>query len=142
MKKIYICLGLLICTSIYLNSQILSIQFLNIRNNKGVFRIGLFPDELSYKNGDPTYYLTVPKFDAINGELTVKYNDIIPGIYGIAVLDDENENDKTDYGYILPVEGFGFSNYYIHTLFIPKFDDFKFTFEKEDLTVKVKLKYL
>lgn len=123
------------------NAQLLKISFENVRNSDGLFRVGFFTSQQSYKDGNPVFYKTVPKNSIVNGILTYTFNDIPSGIYGIVVLDDENSNDKTDYSWFIPIEGFGFSNYIINKLEIPKFDDFNFEYNK-DCFVKVILKYL
>nr|WP_319401291.1 DUF2141 domain-containing protein [uncultured Carboxylicivirga sp.] len=140
MKKLLISLAFLSFV-IVLNAQVLSISFENVRNSKGVFRVGFFTSQKSYKEGNPVYYKTVPKNSIVNGMLTYIFNDIPSGIYGIVVLDDENSNDKTDYSWMIPCEGFGFSNYVVDKLKIPEFDDFDFKLGA-DCCVKIALKYL
>ena len=125
-----------------LYAQSLTVKFTNVRNNAGVFRVGFFTDEKSYKSGDPVYYKTIPKTNLNNGTLIYTFNDISSGTYGLVVLDDENENDKTDYTLFIPNEGFGFSNYPIVKVQIPKFEDFDFLLGDVDLLVTVQLKYL
>lgn len=122
-------------------AQTLTLKFTNIRNSAGVFRIGIYIDEDSYKNGDPAFYRTASKENVKDGMLNVKYDDLKSGIYGIVVLDDENSNDKTDFGIILPDEGFGFSNYIIDKLCAPDFSDFSFILNY-DKTVTIRITYL
>ena len=83
-----------------------------------------------------------PKVKMINGNLTISYADLKPGNYGIAILDDENSNQKMDYGWVLPKEGFGFSDYYHTGMSHPKFESFDFVLKNEDKTVQIKLRYL
>lgn len=123
-------------------SQTLSLKLKNIRNQNGVFRIGFFISEKSYKDGEPLYYKTFTKKGIQNGELTLFINNIEKNQYGIVVLDDENENDKTDFGILLPKEGFGFSNYEISFIKKPEYDDFKFNYGEKDLQIIIKMKYL
>lgn len=139
-KKIAFCLSLLAFV-FSLRAQILKVSFENVRNQNGVFRVGFFTSEQSYDEGNPVFYKTVPKNTVINGVLTYVFNDIPPGTYGIVVLDDENANDKTDYSWFMPSEGFGFSNYIINKIKIPEFDDFDFTYST-DCLVKIIFRYL
>lgn len=122
--------------------QNLTVTFTNIRNANGVFRVGFFTNQETYDSGDPAFYKTVSKAGIQNNTLTVTFHDIPEGIYGIAVLDDENENDKTDFGIFLPIEGFGFSNYSVSMLQVPKFSDFDFVYQKPKTQVTIQLKYL
>ena len=65
------------------------------------------------------------KDEVKNGDLTI----VLPareGINGIAILDDENNNQKMEFGLIFPAEGFGFSNYFHSGMSKPKFSQFKF----------------
>ena len=125
------------------NAQTLSLKFTNVRSKEGFFRVGFFTDEGSYKSGDPKYYVSVSKNSLKDGQLICMLDTIQPGTYGIAVLDDENGNDKTDYSFILfPKEGFGLSNYPITKVEIPRFDDFKFNYLGNELVVEIRMKYL
>ncbi|MCC6370579.1 MAG: DUF2141 domain-containing protein, partial [Bacteroidia bacterium] len=73
---------------------------------------------------------------------SIVYDDLKPGVYGIAILDDENTNEKMDYGWFLPKEGFGFSDYYHSNMSHPKFESFDFVLKKEAKKVEIKLRYL
>lgn len=122
--------------------QNLTVTFTNIRNTNGVFRVGFFTNQETYDNGDPAFYKTISKIGIQNNALTVTFQDIPEGIYGIVVLDDENQNDKTDFGVFLPIEGFGFSNYTVSLLCVPKFSDFDFVYQKPHTQITIQLKYL
>jgi len=139
--KVLMC-GILLLTYTGLKAQTLNLKFTNVRNGNGVFRVGLFTDEETYKSGDPKYYLTFSKERVLNGEIQYVLDTISPGSYGLVVLDDENSNDKTDYSFLMfPKEGFGLSNYPINKVKIPRFNDFKFDFI-ENITVLIQMKYL
>ena len=65
-----------------------------------------------------------------------------PGVYGITILDDENNNGKPEYNFIgLPKEGYGFSNFFLRGINRPQFNDFDFVVGKNDKKVYVKMKY-
>ena len=76
-----------------------------------------------------------------DGGLVYRFTGIKKGIYGLAVLDDENRNTKMDYGWIMPKEGFGFGNYLHRGWNSPHFDDFKFNL-KSDKQVLIVVRYL
>lgn len=119
----------------------LTIIFSELRNNKGQLQIQFYANKKDFEKEKPLFTRIVSKAGVKQGRLSVTYNDIAPGTYGIAILDDENSNKKMDYGFMLPEEGFGFSDYY-HTGFThPDFEKFKFQFQ-ENKTVQIKVRYL
>jgi uncharacterized protein (DUF2141 family) len=67
--------------------------------------------------------------------------DLPAGQYGIAVLDDENNNGKMDYGLLLPAEGCGFSNYRHAGMRKLKFEDFHFLFKPGNQIIEVSMQY-
>lgn len=123
-------------------SQMLKINMSNIRNADGFMCLGFYTSDENFDKDKPLFVKLIPKNTMVNGTLTITYKDIKPGTYGIALLDDENNNDKMDYGLILPKEGFGFSNYYHTGLSKPNFTKFKFTLTNETKTVNIKVKYM
>lgn len=125
-----------------LSAQTIKINITGLRNNDGNIRLVFYTDAKSFD--DEKAYLTkkIPKKTAKNGSINVSYNDVKPGTYGIAILDDENSNDKMDYGMLLPDEGFGFSNYYHTGMRRPKFESFDFVWDKNDITIEIKVRYL
>ena len=107
----------------------LLINFSNLRNNKGYIRAGIYLDNNSVQDELPTRTISFKKEKAKNGKLKAEIL-INEGEYGIAVLDDENNNGKMDYKFFIPQEGYGFSNYIHSTLQKPNFIQFKFTVKK------------
>lgn len=83
----------------------------------------------------------IPKNELSEGKLTTSVQ-LPNGTFGIAVLDDENSNEKMDYTVMMPKEGFGFSNFYLTGLSRPKFDKFKFAVSDNSFAVVVKMKYM
>ncbi len=121
--------------------QILKIDINNIRNKKGVIRIAIFKNSESFNKDEAFISKILCKKTIENGQLAIEFEDIPKGVYGIAVLDDEDENGSMTYNFFgYPLEGCGFSDYYHTGILRPKFDNFKFHF-KEDKTVVVKIKY-
>jgi len=96
----------------------------------------------AFDNEKPLFVKTLSKTNLVKAALQTSYTDLKPGIYGIAILDDENRNEKMDYGLILPKEGFGFSDYYLTGMKRPKFESFDFVLKNEVKTVEIKLRYL
>jgi uncharacterized protein (DUF2141 family) len=113
----------------------------DIRNSKGNLVMGFYKDSKSFSKRAPFMSKVVGKTSMVNG--AVRFEISLPaGTYGIALLDDENKNGKADYGFILPIEGFGFSDFYHRGILAPAFTDFDFKLGNTDKTITVKLKYM
>lgn len=113
-----------------------------IRNEKGVLLIGIFKDEENFKKNKPYKHVKYRKSNMRNGNLKLSYS-LTAGIYGFTLLDDENENGLMDFNMIgLPVEGYGFANYYHSGLTRPKFDSFKTEIYSDSINkFEIKIKY-
>jgi len=141
MKYLYL-LFLVISISNNFISQTLHIHITDIRNTAGNIRLAFYTNSKAFDEEKALFIRTVPKKNLRNKSLTISYSDLLPANYGIAILDDENANEKMDYGWVLPVEGFGFSDYYHQGMTRPKFEAFDFELKKEDKTVEIKVRYL
>jgi len=125
-----------------IKSQTLCIEISNIQNNKGKLILAFFSNNDDFKKENSLFDKIYSKSDVENGEMIVKIN-IDSGTYGITVLDDENDDGKMKYNFIrLPIEGYGFSNFIHNALWTPKFEEFNFIMGQEDITVKIKMRYL
>jgi uncharacterized protein (DUF2141 family) len=126
----------------FCDSQTLHIHVTGIRNTTGNIRFAFYTNAKSFDDEKPLFVRTVSKTTLSKSAYVVSFNDIKSGVYGIALLDDENKNEKMDYGLVLPKEGFGFSDFYLSGLKRPKFEDFDFVLKQEQKTVEMKLRYL
>ncbi len=123
-------------------SQTLTIHFSGIRNTEGQLQIQFYDSKERFDKEQPLFTKWVSKKEVQNGNITVSYSGLKTGVYGVAILDDENTNRKMDYGLVLPKEGFGFSDYYHTGMSRPNFDNFKFVLQNEKKVVQIKLRYL
>ncbi|KAA3642604.1 MAG: DUF2141 domain-containing protein [Bacteroidetes bacterium] len=88
----------------------LTITVNDLRNQKGQVQFALYnkdgsiPDE-KYKN---VYRMKMGEI--INKSSTVSFEELPLGNYAVNILHDENKDGKIDKGWILPIEGIGFSN--------------------------------
>ena len=73
---------------------------------------------------------------------SVKFGDMAVGTYAIALLHDENGNDKMDMAIFLPKEGFGFSRNPAVVTGPPKFKSAAFPMGDADNRQMVKMKYM
>jgi len=120
------------------------IKVTGIRSNAGDIKYGVYPNQKSFEDDKPMLEKAIGKANIKDG--TVQGDIYLtPGQYGIALVDDENNNGKMDFGFILPDEGFGFSNYY-HSSFSlsrPPLKKFAFTaIAGQTVYVTCKVKYM
>ena len=141
MKKIAL-IFLVACIAGTAWGQTVTITVSGIRNTKGSLRLQFFTSSDNFENRAPTLVKTVSKAGVKNGTLTVTYPGLTAGLYGIALLDDENNNKEMDYGVVLPDEGFGFSDYYHKGLSHPKFGQFDFYLKNETKNIKIQVRYM
>lgn len=141
MKKIFISI-LFIISGSYLLSQNLTIEFENIRNNKGVVYVTIYETEETWLDEDFDYYEFIfSKENVINNKLTVSIDSIKPGYYGIAILDDEDEDGEMRNNFIgFPKEGFGFSRNVKVRFSKPKFEECVLEI-KNDTTINISIQY-
>lgn len=89
----------------------LTVNVSGLRNSIGRVQFALYnedgtiPDE-EYKK---CFRKTVGEIE--QKASTVKFYNIPKGMYAVNILHDENMNGKIDKGFIMPVEGIGFSNF-------------------------------
>lgn len=123
-------------------AQSLKINITGLRNNAGVVRMGFYTNNDSFDKEEALFVKTESKASMANGVLSITYTNLKPGLYGVALFDDENNNDKVDYGWFLPKEGFGFTNYYHTGITKPNFSKFSFILGTGPKVVEIKVRYL
>lgn len=112
----------------------------NIRSSKGNIAIGVYKSQSAFSKEQPLKKIVFPKTNYNNKKLSVQIT-LPKGTYGLALLDDENENKKMDYRLAFPKEGYGFSNYYHKGWSKPNFDNFSFYHNGQASTVKITVQY-
>ena len=120
----------------------LTIEVKNLRNAKGVVQFVLYNKDGSIPDEDYENYYKIAKGEIVNGSSTITFKNIPLGKYAVNILHDENKNGKIDKGFILPIEGIGFSNFQsIGLTNRPNFS--KASFElKENKTIDVTVIYM
>lgn len=74
-----------------------------------------------------------------DGKVSVIFKNVAPGVYGIITLHDKNSNHKMDVAINgIPKEPYGVSGNEM-SFGPPQFIDAKFTVDKEDLTLEIRL---
>ena len=123
-------------------AQNVTLSVSGIRSPKGTICVSVFRNEAGFKENKPVSRLKFAKTDLVQGKLTLSLQ-LAQGIYGIALLDDENGNGKMDNNMVgMPKEGFGFSNFYLSGLSRPSFNDFRFDVTAAAVNLTSKLRYL
>lgn len=123
------------------NDHTITLTVSGIRSEKGQLVYRIFRDKKSYDDEKPAAEIKVSKAKMKNGAITFNIEHLETGIYGIAILDDENKNGEMDKGFLLPKEGFGFVDYQHTGMRKPSFESFKFKLDS-DRKSKVKMRYL
>ncbi len=126
------------------NSQSLNVTIKNLKaSTKGTIRIAVFSDEKGFKSEKDFFTVNCDKKKIKNGVLNIQV-PVKAGIYGLSVLDDENDNGKMEYNILgVPREGFGFSNFSLKKLKKPKFDDFSFPIKDDEVKdIQVIMRYM
>lgn len=114
----------------------------NLRNINGVVQFTLYNKENSIPDEKFENYYRIVKNKVVNNSTTATFINLPPGKYAVNILHDENENGQIDKGFLLPIEGIGFSNFQsIGLTNRPNFS--KASFElKEDRTINIKVIYM
>lgn len=118
----------------------ITITVTNIRNNNGVIRFKFYDEATPFPHDKGFLRVVVPKSEIKDGTYTATYYGFAAGKMGIALLDDENNNWKLDFGWFFPKEGHAFSDYYHTALRKPVYDDFKFMLTSNKHVI-MKMKY-
>ena len=79
---------------------------------------------------------------AAAGAAKVRFSDLVPGIYAIALIHDENGNGRMDAALFVPREGFGFSRNAVARFGPPKFAAAQFGIALGENIQAIKVKYL
>jgi uncharacterized protein (DUF2141 family) len=88
----------------------LIIHVTGFRNTKGVLGAELFTSSHGWPE-DVAKSFRNENFPIEGDHATARFDHIPAGRYGVAVLHDENENQKLDRNlFLFPTEGFGFAN--------------------------------
>lgn len=90
----------------------LSVTVDELRNSRGIIQFSLYNKEGSIPDEEYERYYIQKTGKIKNGSSSIVFSNIPEGIYAVNILHDENSNGKVDKGFILPIEGIGFSNFH------------------------------
>lgn len=99
------------------NSSIL-VEINNIKNNNGNIALALYDNAKDFTKKE----VQAIKSKAKKGKILMRFTDVPAGNYAVALLHDENANDKMDFNMLgVPKEDYAFSNNAKGLLAPPKF---------------------
>ena len=112
------------------------------KSDKGKCLLSLFNNKKGFpSNPDKAVYITMERIQ--NKKLTLIIKDLAIGDYAIAVVHDENDNNKLDTNFLgMPKEGIGVSNNAKSTMGPPSYEDSKFQLKEDGLVTNIRIKYL
>jgi len=123
-------------------SQSLDIKIENIRSSKGTISLAFFRDSASYVKKKPFMVKKINKDSIVNGCVSVCVL-MDPGHYGVALMDDENNDDEMEFNFLgIPREGFGFSDFSARGFRRPVFSDFDFIMTESNKIVRIVVRYI
>ncbi len=73
---------------------------------------------------------------------SLKFAGVAPGKYAVAIVHDENRNNKMDLAIFMPKEGFAFSRNPKIGMGAPKFKNAAFSVASGNVTQNVRMKYI
>jgi uncharacterized protein (DUF2141 family) len=120
----------------------ITLKIENIESAEGNILVMIYTNDESFAEEDYIKKFTFTKSNFDEGKITVTLG-LVPGKYGLSVIDDKNKNGQHDRSFIgYPREGFGFSNFYLNGLRRPNFEEFSFDVKSEEVVVSCKLRYM
>lgn len=106
--------------------SVLDIEIVNIRNNKGVILLSFYTESGQYPY-NPARTFKVKKDSLAGGVVHTSITGLVPGHYGLCLLDDENGSGRMENNMLgIPLEGFGFANNVKPFLKRPDYDRIRF----------------
>lgn len=118
------------------------IAITQLRSDKGVVRACMTtnPDIFPRCREDPDSHRTVVP---AGENIELRFTDVKPGNYAVALLHDENDNGKADRALgMMPKEGFGFSRDAKVRFGPPKFKDAVFDYDGKGEVITIRMRYL
>lgn len=82
-----------------------------LRNSTGVVQFALYNKDGTIPDEKYEKYFKKQSEKINNGASYTVFSNLPKGIYAVNILHDENRNGTIDKGFILPIEGIGFTNY-------------------------------
>ena len=119
----------------------LKLEISGLKNNKGFVLIAIFNSELGFPDKKELAVKKI-RIPAQAGLISYDVQDLVPGTYALAVIHDENDNQRLDTGLFgIPKEGFCFSKGAMGTFGPPTFQAASFVHKAPNSSQKLQIKY-
>lgn len=89
----------------------LTVEVSELKNSTGQVIFSLYNKDGSIPDEELKKYYKNAKVDISNKSAETTFKNLPKGKYAVNIVHDENKNGKIDKGWILPIEGIGFSNF-------------------------------
>ena len=106
-----------------------------VQSNDGMIYVGLY-DQDTFMKSEP---IKAEESEIVDGQATVTFKDIEPGVYAITLFHDKNGNKQMDFepnG--MPKEMYGVSNN-VMSYGPPQWSDAKFEVNGEPITMEIRM---
>lgn len=118
----------------------LTVRVHGLENDRGRVAVALFASAEAFPDQKRASRGQLAKIE--KGRASVRFEGVRPGVYAVAVLHDENQNDKMDFNFLgMPLEGYGFSNDASAPFGPPSFEAAAFRLQPRNSFVSVKMRY-
>lgn len=116
----------------------IKVIIIGLNNNKGEMMIGLNNSMENFEQGQKPFMRTTEKIK--NRQVIYTFNNVPFGEYAIKCYHDENGNKQLDKNFFgMPTEQYGFSNNARGSFGPPTYKDAKFTLNKKNLIIKIRV---
>lgn len=113
-----------------------------LNNSKGNLMLAIYDNPQAFPS-HPDLAFRLGKVKAMEGSMGIGFPEFKPGIYAIAVFQDENENGKLDTNIVgMPKEPFGFSNNPKINFRAPTFDEAKIELHSSEQAFPIQLNHM
>lgn len=118
----------------------LTAEVATFRNQRGALGCRLYATGAGFPEKGP--FVAEQRVDVRGRTASCVFRDLPAGRYAVSVMHDENGNRKLDTNFLgVPTEGYGVSNNKTYALSAPKWEESTFAVGKEDVTLRIALRY-
>lgn len=110
-KLLLACLAASVIATEAASAFSLTVKVNSLRNSQGVIQFSLYNKDGTIPDEKYEHYFQQQTENIHNNSSSTTFHNLPSGQYAVNILHDENSNGKIEKGFILPIEGVGFSNY-------------------------------
>jgi uncharacterized protein (DUF2141 family) len=118
---------------------VLTVVPLGLEKNQGSVMISLINSEAAFDDDEKPLRSAIVKVE--NKRARAVFEDVPHGDYAVKIFHDENSNQKLDTNFVgMPKEMFGFSNNALGRFGPPSYEQARFRFDSEAVTVEIEMR--